>query len=120
MRRRLLVIDDDADIRESVTLLLEGEGYEVRPLGSGEEVIAAMQRGDFLPEVILLDQIMPRMSGDELRLILQRDGKWSKVPIIFCSGDSVSAEARRSVFAVLEKPFEIERLFALVKSATDR
>jgi two-component system nitrogen regulation response regulator NtrX len=120
MARSVLIIDDDDDIRESVALLLEGEGYETRGLGDGASVLAEMRKGDYVPEVILLDQFMPRMNGDELRVEIQADGKWAKVPIIFCSGDSVPPEARKSVYAVLEKPFEIERLFELVAAAIAR
>jgi CheY-like chemotaxis protein len=117
MPARILIIDDDEDIRESVSQLLEVEGYSVRGLGDGASVLAELKAGEYVPQCILLDQLMPRMSGDEVRVAIQGGSRWATVPIIFCSGDVVSDDARQAVFAVLEKPFDLDRLFEVIRAA---
>jgi DNA-binding NtrC family response regulator len=114
---KLMIIDDDPDIRESLVDLLTQEGYAAQGVPTGIIALSQMTWDKFVPDVILLDLFMPAMSGDQLRLVLQKHLRWSKIPIIVCSGESVPQEIRIAVFGVLQKPFDLERMLGLVKSA---
>jgi DNA-binding NtrC family response regulator len=114
---KLLIVDDDEDIRESLIALLQDEGYEADGARTGLIALSMITWGKFIPDVILLDLWMPSMSGDQLRNILEKDPEWSQIPIILCSAGDVPETVTLAVFGVLEKPFDMDRLLALVKSA---
>lgn len=117
MNAKVMIVDDDQDIRESLVDLLETEGYLAVGVPSGLAALTQMTWDRFVPDVIVLDLFMPQMNGQELRAVLQKHPRWSKIPIIICTGDSVTDDVRRSVFGVLLKPFDLERLFDLLKNA---
>jgi CheY-like chemotaxis protein len=114
---KLMIVDDDEDIRESLVDLLQTEGYEALGVASGATALSQLTWEQFIPDVIVLDLLMPQMGGDQLRTVLQRHPRWSRIPIILCTGDLVPDAVRTAVFGVLQKPFDLERLFAMVKSA---
>jgi DNA-binding NtrC family response regulator len=117
MTCKLMIVDDDEDIRDSLVDLLQTEGYEAVGVASGALALSQLTWEQFLPDVIVLDLWMPQMGGDQLRTVLQRHPKWSRIPIILCTGDLVPDEVRTTVFGVLQKPFDLDRLFAMVESA---
>ena len=114
---KILVIDDDDDIRESIVALLNSEGMEAAGARSGIAALSMMTWARFVPDVILLDLIMPSMSGEQFRGMLQKNASWSSIPIVICSGEAISPSLRPHVFGVLEKPFDLDKLFSLIKSA---
>jgi CheY-like chemotaxis protein len=119
MTCKLMIVDDDKDIRESLVDLLEAEGYVAIGVSSGTVALSQMTWEQFVPDVIVLDLFMPQMGGAQFHALLQQNPKWSRIPIIVCSGDLVSEDLRDAVFGVLQKPFDLERLFEMVKSACD-
>jgi two-component system OmpR family response regulator len=81
-KRRILVIDDEVGVARLLKLALEQEGnYEVRVENSGRAGLAAVQ--EFDPDVILLDMIMPDMTGQEVVAEMQSDPHHSKTPVVF-------------------------------------
>ena len=117
MACKLMVVDDDKDIRESLVDLLEAEGYEALGVPGGAVALSHLTWEKFIPDVIVVDLFMPQMGGDQLRAVLQKHPKWSRIPIIVCTGDTVSPETRAAVFGVLQKPFDLEQLLDLVRNA---
>ncbi|WP_437487430.1 response regulator [Sorangium sp. So ce1014] len=112
---RILVVEDDLDIRSILSQLLVFEGYDVDEASDGAEALA-MLRKDPLPALILLDLMMPIMDGWQLRAELQRDPTLSSVPVVIVSAD-VRAEqeaSRLRVAGLLKKPLQIEPLLELV------
>ncbi|WP_437601141.1 response regulator [Sorangium sp. So ce590] len=112
---RILVVEDDLDIRSILSQLLVFEGYDVDEASDGAEALA-MLRKDPLPALILLDLMMPIMDGWQLRAELQRDPTLSSVPVVIVSAD-VRAEqeaSRLRVAGLLKKPLQIEPLLDLV------
>ena len=111
MSRRLLVIDDDADIREIVATLFEERGFEVDVLADGIDAVDLPKDYD----VILLDLNMPVFDGERLA------DYWSLVEpallrkVIVLSGYSRFAQGRIPAFAVLRKPFDPNELVKLVE-----
>ncbi|WP_437550300.1 response regulator [Sorangium sp. So ce367] len=112
---RILVVEDDLDIRSILTQLLMFEGYDVEEAADGAEALALLRR-DAPPALILLDLMMPVMDGWQLRAELQRDPSLASIPVVIVSADvRVEQEASRlRVAGLLKKPLQIEPLLELV------
>ncbi|WP_437280277.1 response regulator [Sorangium sp. So ce375] len=112
---RILVVEDDLDIRSILTQLLMFEGYDVEEAADGAEALALLRR-DGPPALILLDLMMPVMDGWQLRAELQRDPELASIPVVIVSADvRVEQEASRlRVAGLLKKPLQIEPLLELV------
>ncbi|WP_437744671.1 response regulator [Sorangium sp. So ce1504] len=112
---RILVVEDDLDIRSILTQLLAFEGYDVEEAADGAEALALLRR-DAPPALILLDLMMPVMDGWQLRAELQRDPALASIPVVIVSADvRVEQEASRlRVAGLLKKPLQIEPLLELV------
>ncbi len=109
----VLVVDDDAAIRDMVTMALQDEGYEVvTAIGAQVPTIARTLR----PAVILLDIMMPDMDGIEVSRRLRADPATRNIPIIAMSATTVLSETLSAMHADerLPKPFELEQLSDLV------
>jgi DNA-binding response OmpR family regulator len=116
-RKKILVVDDEADIVTTLGMRLESEGYEVATAGDGMRAVAATQRET--PDLIILDIRMPAGTGYDVYTTLQASSTMSKIPVIFVSALS-SEEVRRKVTELggahfLPKPFDTEELLALIK-----
>ena len=120
MAAHVLVIDDDEDIRDSLVSLLRSEGYGVTGAKSGTEALEIFKDGAVPPSVILLDLRMPTMSGQDFVGKIDGDGKWADTRIIICTAGRCPPEFAARAFAVLQKPFDLDRLLELVKDASVR
>ena len=113
----MLVVDDDEDIRSSVTDLLQGAGFAVETAKDGEDALEQLMTTTNRPNLILLDLKMPRMNGWNFRLQLERSPLLSGIPVVLLSG-SRSLEAQALALNVnghLRKPVESEQLFGVVR-----
>jgi CheY-like chemotaxis protein len=110
----ILLIEDDADSRDTLAELLGESGYSVLQARSGAEALALLRSG-YKPSLILLDLMMPIMSGFEFREIQRRDPELMKIPVVVISGaaDQNPAELLK-VEVVLQKPFSFEALLEVV------
>src|SRR6266702_1300294 len=88
----ILIVDDDAGIRTTMTRILEDEGYEVYSAADGLEALAALD--GLLPALILLDLTMPRMDGWTFVAELERLELRSKIPVIVLTADGRAREAQ--------------------------
>src|SRR5580704_5633753 len=107
MARPLLVVDDDDDFRLSLAESLEHEGHRVVQASNGEEALAWLRRGE-RPRLVLLDLWMPKMDGWQLRRALQEP------PFVVMSAAHALESGFLHVAAVLEKPFSLPQLLALI------
>ena len=102
---RILVIDDDPLVCESVKMILDPVGYEVTMAGSGRQALALLETGKF--DLILVDYSMPRMRGDELAVIVKQLAPG--LPVIIMTAYAEMLECSLTpvvgVAHVLEKPF---------------
>jgi CheY-like chemotaxis protein len=105
--RTVLVVDDDAEIRETLMVLLEQEGYIAIGAANGVQALEQLRRAH--PNVMLLDLMMPVMSGWEVLDELETTGELGKVPIIV-----VSAMCAPGARACLRKPVDLDQLLAVV------
>jgi len=117
MALRVLVVDDDADIRETVSLILEDEGYEVQSAPDGAIALAMLREGP-RPDVILLDLMMPVMNGWQFREEQERDPELVGIPIVVLSADA-SLKDKAGYFggAYLSKPVNIESLLEAIEGS---
>jgi DNA-binding response OmpR family regulator len=116
-RKKILVVDDEADIVTTLGMRLESEGYEVITAGDGMRAVAATQRES--PDLIILDIRMPAGTGYDVYKILQGSETMSRVPVVFVSALS-SEEVRKKISELgaahfLPKPFDTEELLSLIK-----
>ena len=110
----VLVIDDDADIRELMKILLEADGYQVNVAADGAEALEQLQTGA-RPALILLDLMMPQMDGEQF-LKRIHSGRFAKVPVVILSGHSGGKKKAEQLKAAscLPKPVELDELLKTV------
>ena len=115
MRKRLLVVDDEPDVRLLVSAILKGEGFEVLEAANGPDAVALLKEDQV--DLVLLDIMMPRMDGlhtaHEIR-------KFSDVPIIIVSvkDDATTMNMAKKLYKVsgyVKKPFHNTTLLSTVK-----
>ena len=114
LARRVLVVDDDPDILDALSEILEVEGYTVERARNGREALQRIEQA--IPDLVLLDLMMPVMDGSEFARNL---APGARPPIIVLSADrNVSTKAREiGALGWLAKPFELSDLLAAVKRA---
>ena len=106
--KRVLVVDDDPDIRELLFTALEDEGFEVVPAANGQEALAVIRT--FRPDVIVLDLMMPVMDGWQFAAELRaRD---EEIPLVLLSAarDLKAHQKALAAADVIEKPFDLSDL----------
>jgi CheY-like chemotaxis protein len=117
-RRSVLLVDDDEDIRNLVTLLLGDAGYEVRTAADG--LAASEALSDWRPDVILLDLMMPVMDGRAFLAHRRTAPELLGIPVIVmtASRNSEGDAEESGVAATVAKPFDIRSLLAAVSAHT--
>lgn len=113
--RRVLVVDDDADVREALSDVLEQEGYAVECAGDGFEALARLRAGA-PPSLILLDWMMPRCDGPQLSRRLREDPALAQIDVVLLTADARVHDKMGEVAAreYLTKPVALERLLEVV------
>jgi CheY-like chemotaxis protein len=110
----ILVVDDDADIRDSLREVLEDEGYDVACVANGREALDYLRSASPAPCVILLDLMMPVMDGWQFRREQKADSAIADIPLIV-----ITATGNRPVLIdaaeLVLKPLELMRLFEAVE-----
>jgi two-component system nitrogen regulation response regulator NtrX len=119
-RQRILVIDDEPDIRKTLKMTLEYEGYEVLTAGSGNEGLESARSER--PDAILLDIKMPGLDGLEVLERLKAQGTEAEVLMISGHGDIADAvtATKLGAFDFLEKPLEQEGLSLRLRNALEQ
>jgi len=119
---KILVIEDEANIREGIVGILEFARYEVDTAKNGLMGIQAAAR--FKPDLILCDIMMPELNGYEVLLELSQSPATASIPFIFLTARSTRDDIRRGMSLgaddYLTKPFSAEELLEAVKTRLDR
>lgn len=110
----ILVVEDHADMREMLAVLLQSEGFEVQTATNGEEALQRLKESQ--PALILLDLMMPVMTGDEFRARQLADPRYRDVPVICMTAahDGRERAARMRANEYFQKPLDFERLLTTV------
>jgi len=107
-----MVVDDDPDILITMRNIFEREGYEVFTVDSGKKCYEVLRNNE-IPDLILLDIMMPGMSGRMLSDRLKESPSWKDIPVVFLTArtDKFSEEIGRKLCKdYIKKPFDIEDL----------
>ncbi len=111
----ILVVDDDPDILEALSEILEAEGFEIRRARNGKEALERLEPDP--PKLILLDLMMPVMDGWEFAQRMRQRPSVANIPIIVLSADRNVGSKANDIGATghLAKPFELNDLLDLVR-----
>jgi DNA-binding response OmpR family regulator len=120
MRRRLLIVEDDPTLRQALTFNLTREGYEVTSAGDGEAALEAAQNANL--DLILLDVMLPGLSGIEVLRTLRRNGITTPVIVVSAKGDEIDRVVGLKVGAddYVTKPFSRPELLARIEAVLRR
>jgi CheY-like chemotaxis protein len=115
MKPSILVVDDDVAVRELLSALLADEGYRVRAAGDAYEALDAVSAAS--PDLLLVDLMMPGVSGAEFLARLRRDNRWAALPVILISAHPRLRDMAQELGAqaALAKPFDLSRLLEWVE-----
>ena len=114
----VLIVDDNPAIRGFIAMVLEDEGFAVASAAHGREALTEAHRR--LPDVVILDLMMPVMSGREFINAWQSDPVTRHIPIIVVSAAySATTAAALGVQAFLRKPFDLDRLLTVLQKLLD-
>src|SRR5688500_18376094 len=106
----ILIVDDDDDIRDLLREFLEGEGFTVATASDGPQALALLE-GGLEPGLILMDVMMPVMSGLEVLAKIRSDTHRATIPVAVMSGSHTGGALGSTYF--LEKPFQLDGLLPL-------
>jgi CheY-like chemotaxis protein len=115
--RTILVVEDEFDVQQVVADVLRDEGYEVSVCGNGREALASLRKSQ--PDIIVMDVMMPLLSGLQVLEELQKSPGLKDVPVILMSETSLPSTGPRLWRAFLKKPFRLEQLLEAVKRVSD-
>ncbi|MBI5951546.1 MAG: response regulator [Chloroflexi bacterium] len=115
---RILIAEDEPDIRELVAFTLRFAGHEVTATSNGEE--ALQQASQIVPDIIIMDVRMPKMTGYDACRAMKADAKLKDIPVVFLSAKGQDAEIQTGLDAGAEeyllKPFAPNQLSERVKT----
>ena len=114
--RRVLIADDEPDVRNILRRTLLGAGFCVCEAGNGAEALAVAEHCEV--SLILMDVMMPRMSGTEAVRHLRANPRFAHIPVVFITASGVASSSQPSQIGdmlLLSKPLNLEQLLTTVR-----
>lgn len=120
--RDILIVEDEADLRDLISFNLQREGFVCRSVGDGEKALVEIQRR--LPDLIVLDRMLPGVSGDDVLTRLRREDRTATLPVIMLTAKADETDELIG-FALgaddyIAKPFSMKSLLARVSALLRR
>ena len=118
MSKKIMVVDDEPDILTTVGLMLEMNGYDVIKAADGKECIQKLTESTANPDLIVLDIMMPEISGWDVAVKIKENPKWNAIPIVFLTakGDTMSiGMGGLASEDYIVKPFDIKDLMVRIQ-----
>ncbi|MGD9579890.1 MAG: response regulator transcription factor [Vampirovibrionia bacterium] len=117
MTKKILIVDDEKDIVETLKFILESEGYDCVVAYDGEEALSLAKNVN--PDLIVLDVMLPKINGYKVCRLLKFDSKYKHIPILMVTArtqaeDKIIGE-ETGANEYITKPFDIETITTLVK-----
>lgn len=116
--KKILIVDDEADIIEILQFVLEAQGYECITAMDGEEGLRLAK--ELLPDLIILDVMMPKINGYKISRLLKYDAKYKNIPILMITARSQEEDKNigeeTGVDEYITKPFQVDYVLQKVKS----
>ena len=112
MQKKILVVDDEKDITETLSFMLKANGYDVITAFDGENGLKAAKEEN--PDLIILDVMMPKINGYKIARLLKYDNKYKHIPIIMVTARGqdtdklIGEETGADIY--ITKPFEFEEI----------
>lgn len=110
----VMIIDDHADIREGMRILLEEYGHKVVLAANGHDALRQLSRLNEPPCLILLDLVMPIMDGWQFLNELQRNASFSRIPVAVVSAANLTADSFSSATAYIKKPVVFSEVLSML------
>ncbi len=118
MNNKILIVDDTPDLLENVSQYLTLEGFEVQSCSDGEEALEKLKQ--FHPDLIITDQFMPKLAGDELIESITKDHDLDEVALAIFSASAVTKKIKEiqkiRTIGYIAKPIEMEDLLAIISN----
>ncbi|MFO1313480.1 MAG: response regulator [Burkholderiales bacterium] len=118
MAKKILIADDEPNIVVSLEFLMKQKGYDVRTVGNGEDALRSV--AEFAPDLVLLDVMMPRLSGYEVCQRMRENPAWAGIRIVMLSAKGRDIEVSKGMAmgadAYVTKPFSTSELVAQVRA----
>lgn len=116
MAQTVMLVDDDPQLRHVVSMFFELEGYNVVEAKDGREAITML--AEYIPDVILLDLVMPEVSGLEVCRHVRTDRRLKDIPVVVFTAAEVQEEELRAAGAdrFITKPYSLEGLRRVVRA----
>ena len=114
-QKTVLLAEDDLEIRDILQDLLEAEGYDVVPASHGRQALEFLQgaRGEKLPDLVVLDLMMPLVDGHQVLDTMKSDPVLAPIPVVVLS--AVARERPIGAAAFLRKPIPLQKFFDTIK-----
>jgi CheY-like chemotaxis protein len=115
-KKLILIVEDDARIRESLGEVFEGEGYPIKTAQNGKEALSVLRILEDLPGLICLDLMMPEMDGQAFLVEIQKkteNVRFKNIPVAIIS--AARQEVFGNIVAYLRKPPQIDQLIQLAE-----
>ena len=114
---KILIVDDEPDILELIEYNLKKEGYLVYTATNGQEAVSEAKRT--LPDLIILDIMMPKMDGYEATRQIRKKNKWAKLPVIALTAKAMMDDREKCIEAgandYITKPVDADQLISLLR-----
>lgn len=111
--KKILVVEDDADLGKTVAQCLSDEGYEIEIAADGHSALEALQRSPC--DLVLLDLMMPKMNGWEFRARQLADPSLASIPVVVMTATSDLVSAAIEAAGLLKKPVALEDVLSTVR-----
>ena len=115
--KKVLIVDDELDIVESLKFVLEGAGFECHCAYNGEEGLNLAK--EISPDLIILDVMMPKINGFKICRLLKYDNKYKNIPILMVTARSQNEDKligeETGVDEYITKPFELDEIVKKVE-----
>jgi CheY-like chemotaxis protein len=112
----LMIVDDDDDLRQTLANVIAAYGYKVTAFGDARAALAALEDGQ-TPFLILLDLMMPGMSGWEFRAAQLKHAALASIPVVVVTAANVASHGMPTLpdVEILRKPFDLDRLLTVIE-----
>lgn len=116
MNQGILIVEDEHDVRVTLRMALELEGYQVYSAGNGQQALNMLLNYDVVPSLIILDLMMPVMNGWDFLEVLKQEPKLKHIPVLVTSAAGNRSKVS-DVIGFLPKPIRLDQMMDLIQQA---
>jgi CheY-like chemotaxis protein len=113
--KQVLIVEDESNIRDILLRMLQVHGFSGIAAGNGEEALRVLEKMDDLPGLLILDLMMPVMSGLELVKSLRSNPRFAEIPFVIMSAALERIPEVEGSVGFIPKPIDIDELFSLLE-----